>query len=156
MCVQNNCVLRTPQFKCCNQFVAYVGLKSPEMTLFGWFWWCLRPKMIYKMSQEFPAASLDITKNTQPLFRHTATKALCDQCYSMHLWCWTPANNIKNLHYTGACAEMINLQYIYKFHFSPTSSTYPLMAQLQLKTLQSSLWKTDGLRDVQNHDEQSW
>ena len=54
--------------------------------------------MAYKMSQESLAASLDITKNAQPLFRNTATMALCDQCYSMHLWCWTPVSNIKNLH----------------------------------------------------------
>ena len=30
------------------------------MWLFGWFWWYLWPKRAFKVSQEFPTASLDI------------------------------------------------------------------------------------------------
>ena len=35
------------------------------MTLFEWFWWYLWPKMAFKMSQEFPTVSLDITGTAQ-------------------------------------------------------------------------------------------
>ena len=44
---------------CCKVWV-YLLL----MTLFGWFWWCLQLTMVYKMSQEFLTASLDITSFT--------------------------------------------------------------------------------------------
>ena len=42
---------------CCCKFWVY----SLDMILFGLFWQNLWPKMVYKMSQEFSTASLDIT-----------------------------------------------------------------------------------------------
>ena len=42
----------------CCKFWVY----SLRMALFGWFWWYLWPKMAYKMSQEFPTDSMDITR----------------------------------------------------------------------------------------------
>ena len=88
------------------------------------------------MSQEFPAASSYITENAQPLFRHTATKALCDQCCTVHLWCWTPVNNIKNPNGRLCRDDQLAVYIIYLFHFSPKSGASPLMTQ------QSTLEKT--------------
>ena len=54
----------TEGYKCdkthlCCRFWVY----SLCMALFGWFWWYLWPKMVYRMSQEFPTTSLDITNS---------------------------------------------------------------------------------------------
>ena len=38
-----------------------IWVYSLRITLFGWFWLYLSHKMSYKISQEFPTASLDIT-----------------------------------------------------------------------------------------------
>ena len=52
-------------------FVANLGfihlIIDKDMTLSGWFWWYLWPKMAFKLSQEFLTTSLDITNSKSAL-----------------------------------------------------------------------------------------
>ena len=52
-------------------FVSNLGfirlIIDKDMTLSGWFWWYLWPKMAFKLSQEFLTTSLDITNSKSAL-----------------------------------------------------------------------------------------
>ena len=80
-------------------------------------------------------------RDAQLLSRHTATRALCDQCWSMCQWCGIPISNI-------ACRTLHD--------FSLTSNGSALVTQLQLENLQGQKNFRQSLHGVQNPEWTCW
>ena len=90
-CRQNNwsCTEISP-FTDCNKthFCCEYLIHSLDMTPFYWFKWYKWLKMAFKMSQEFPTASLDITEDFH--FSHSAYVYVCYSILKAKTYNWLP------------------------------------------------------------------
>ena len=90
-CGQNNwsCPEISP-FTDCNKthFCCKFWIQSLDMKPFYWFRWYKWLKMAFKMSQEFPTASLDITEDFHIL--HSAYVYICYSILKTKTYNWLP------------------------------------------------------------------
>ena len=105
-CRQNNwsCTEISP-FTDCNEthFFCKFWIQSLDMQPFYWFKWYKCLKMAFKMSQEFPTASLDITEDFHIL--HSAYVYICCSILKAETYNWLPNTHTHTHTHTRARAR---------------------------------------------------
>ena len=100
-CRQNNwsCTENSP-FTDCNKthFFCKFWIHSLDMKPFDWFEWYMWLKMAFKMSQEFPTASMDIAGDFHIL--HSAYVYICYSILKAKTYNWLPNTHHTTPHHT--------------------------------------------------------